>query len=183
MVQLNEGLATKIVVSRWENGNSHGLVSPVQIVASPLPGLEKLNRLHNSQNIYLQATTVLAGLEKVDTPYVIKARSDEFFSNLALMVEAFNPKKLLFANIFIRDVSYRPYHISDHLFIGSTDRIKSAFISLKRYIENAGCGGGINTAFSIQTYLPKQRLDYSIYRHVAMKLIILWSFRRLRHLT
>lgn len=142
MVQLNEGLATKIVVSRWENGNSHGLVSPVQIVASPLPGLEKLNRLHNSQNIYLQATTVLAGLEKVDTPYVIKTRSDEFFSNLALMVEAFNPKKLLFANIFIRDVSYRPYHISDHLFIGSTDRIKSAFISLKRYIENAGCGGG-----------------------------------------
>lgn len=135
MVGLNGGLAANVIVSRWENGKNPIVLPSAQVVTSSLLGVEQLNRLHNSQNIYLQVTTVLAGLEKVDTPYVIKTRSDEFFSNLSLMVAAFNPTKLLCANVFVRDVSYKPYHISDHLFIGRTDRIKSAFRALKQYIE------------------------------------------------
>jgi hypothetical protein len=142
MVGLCKDFPAKIVISRWDNGSSQLVLPQAQFVTSPIPSVERLNLLHNSQNIYLQVTTVLAGLEKVDTPYVIKVRSDEFFSNIKIMAATFNPAKLLSANIFVRDVSYKPYHISDHLFIGRTDRLRNAFSALKQYIEMASSGGG-----------------------------------------
>jgi|GEM_PF-2889860 len=139
LLKMNGNVAREVVVSRWENGGNPLTPPHAVVVSSNMPTAEFLSSLHNSQNIYLQATTVLAGLEKVETPYVVKLRSDEFFSNLSRVIDDFNPKKLLFANIFVRDVSYKAYHISDHLFVGRTDRLTQAFRSLKSYIEqNAG---------------------------------------------
>lgn len=137
MVRLNHDAVATIVVSRWENGTNPVVSYSEKIVSNPFPDETRLKGLHNSQNIYLQATSVLAGLEKVETPYVIKTRSDEFFSNLSIITKSFNPEKLSCANIFVRDVSYRPYHISDHLFVGKTDRLRHAFLALKEYIETS----------------------------------------------
>lgn len=142
MIQANKSVLSKVLISRWDYGVKPNYLSLADVVTTPLPAAAKMYRLHNAQNIYLQATTVLAGLEHVETPYVIKGRSDEFFSNLDIMIRAYNPKKLLSSNIFVRDVSYNPYHISDHLFIGRSDRLRNAFSALKKYIESAASGGG-----------------------------------------
>ena len=40
------------------------------------------------------------------------------------------------SNIFVRNVYYAKYHISDHLFVGQTSRVRAAYRALKAYIED-----------------------------------------------
>jgi hypothetical protein len=132
MLSANAKFVKEVVISCWTNGVGFDIPEAITVSSSPV----KPNAsLHNSQNIYLQIITVLAGLERIHTPYVIKARTDEYFSHFDRVLKNFDSTKLLSANIFVRDIGYRPYHISDHLFVGRTDLVRQAFRSLKAYIE------------------------------------------------
>lgn len=136
MIRASSDAVKDIVVSTWVGNDLQYPESVAKIIRSHSPSDSRLKTLHNSQNIYLQATSVLAGLEAIDTPYVIKARSDEFFSRISLLLECFHPEKLLTSNIFVRNVDYAKYHISDHLFVGQTSKLREAYRALKAYIEN-----------------------------------------------
>ena len=132
MIFKNRGTFKEIVFSTW-NSSAKINLEDVKIIQNPLP---KINDFHNSQNIYFQVCSTIYGLENIKSRFVIKARSDEYFSNLKLFVEKnSNTKKLILSNIFLKDVSYAKFHISDHLFLGETKLLLKSFKLLKTYLE------------------------------------------------
>jgi hypothetical protein len=63
------------------------------------------NNYHNSQNVYYQCFSVIEGLLQINTPYVIKMRSDELYSSFDELLQICPKNKILTCNIFCRDVS------------------------------------------------------------------------------
>jgi len=95
-------------------------------IINEIPNLEGV---YNEQNRYLQFVSTYAGLNEVDTEYVIKIRSDEYYSNLMPAIEKFleNPNKILTSNIFFRKTSYLRYHPSDHIIIAKTQLLREVY--------------------------------------------------------
>jgi len=88
-----------------------------------------LQGVYNEQNRYLQFCSTYLGLREVETEYVIKVRSDEYYSNLMPAIEKFlkDPNKILTNNVFFRKTSYLRYHPSDHLIIGRTAFLREVY--------------------------------------------------------
>lgn len=128
----------KIIVSTYkENKNVNldklqSLDKNLVIIESQLP---EVKDMYNSQNIYYQCFSVLNGLQLCKTEYVMKLRSDEFYSNLDKLVKKLPSNKISTSNIFVRDVGYKPFHLSDHIIVGGVELIFRGFQDLKRYIE------------------------------------------------
>ena len=79
-----------------------------------------------------QLLTTYKGMCNVNTKFVMKLRSDEYYTPIKKFMDEFfkNPKTLLCSNIF-----WKPndsYHISDHIMMGRTDFFRSG---LKSYLE------------------------------------------------
>lgn len=130
----NKDCFINAVYSTWKNKNevSNELESEITLKTSSLPSVEGK---YNGANIYYQVVSTLEGLKEVKTPYVFKHRSDEKYSNLGLVLNQFNPNKLLCSNIFFRPLSYASYHISDHFFVGRTKNLIKAFSDFKSYLD------------------------------------------------
>jgi hypothetical protein len=96
--------------------------------------------VYNEQNRYLQFCSTYAGLKEVDTEYVIKLRSDEYYSNLIPAIEKFlkDPNKILTSNVFFRKTSYLRYHPSDHIIIGKTQFLKEVYKNCVAECEQNG---------------------------------------------
>ncbi|QDK45346.1 hypothetical protein DOM22_09370 [Bdellovibrio sp. ZAP7] len=133
MIEKNADHFKHIIVSTWSNAAPSVNLPNVHIVHQELP---KIIQTHNAQNIYYQTRSTLLGLESVMTPLVVKTRTDEFYSNLNKFVEELDPSKLVYGNIFVRDVSYKRYHISDHLFGGTTVKLLQTFQRLREVLED-----------------------------------------------
>lgn len=130
-----------IVVSTYKDkGNSdlvlfkadYQSIITVTVIESELP---HLGSLHNSQNIYYQCFSALKGFDSCQTEFVVKLRSDEYYSNLEFVIKNLSADKVSTNNVFLRDVSYKYFHLSDHIIVGKLELIKSAFASLSNYIE------------------------------------------------
>jgi hypothetical protein len=95
-------------------------------IINEVPNLENV---YNEQNRYLQFCSTYLGLKEVDTEYVIKVRSDEYYSNLMPAIEKFlqDPNKILTNNVFFRKTSYMRYHPSDHLIIAKTSLLREVY--------------------------------------------------------
>lgn len=126
----------KIIISTYENSDDKLQQFEndlnVTIVKKSLPSVKDL---HNSQNIYFQCFSVLNGLEVCDKEYVVKLRSDEYYSNIDKLIEKLPADKISTSNVFIRDVSYKPFHLSDHMIVGGVEMIRNTYKDLKSYIE------------------------------------------------
>lgn len=131
MVKRYRGVFGEIIVSTWEAASVPNEIAGATVVQSATPNIEKA---HNSQNIYLQTRSTLAGLTKTVTAYVFKVRSDETWSNLDQILTSFSPNKLNSSNVFVRDVSYKKFHISDHLYFGQTAHLVNSFSQLSDYL-------------------------------------------------
>lgn len=142
MVKHYHGCFPNIIVSTYHDNDNTGLqgfkvwlahnkIGNVELLETPLPMVEGL---HNSQNIFLQCYTVTQGLRKVVSPRVIKIRTDEFYSSLDNVVSSLPADKVSTCNVFVRDVSYKPFHLSDHIIVGDSKVLSSAFENLKAYI-------------------------------------------------
>jgi hypothetical protein len=102
--------------------------------------IESLNFRNNQSNRFYQFYTTLKGMQLVDTEYVIKLRSDEYYTNLDPFVERVlaNPEKIVTNEVFFRDPRSDGnenfmLHPSDHLYGGKTvDLIKA----LKKCVED-----------------------------------------------
>ncbi|QLY27049.1 WavE lipopolysaccharide synthesis family protein [Bdellovibrio sp. KM01] len=133
MIEKNADHFKHIIVSAWSNAVPSANLPNVQIVHQEHP---KIIQIHNAQNIHYQTRSTLLGLEFVTTPLVVKTRTDEFYSNLNKFIEELDPSKLAYSNIFVRDVSYKRYHISDHLFGGTTVKLTQTFQRLREVLED-----------------------------------------------
>jgi hypothetical protein len=82
-------------------------------------------------NFYKQIKSMINGLELIKTPYVIKARCDEYYENITPLIDNFIEHDLLMnsTDFITRKYSYSPVHMSDHLFIAKT---KELLISMKK---------------------------------------------------
>lgn len=113
-----------IIISTYKDDTNDALItvknrflgySNIQIIENILPCIDGY---HNSQNIYLQCFSVVNGLEECNSKFVIKLRSDEYYSNLEDIITLLPPNKISTNNVFVRDVSYKTFHLSDHVIVG-----------------------------------------------------------------
>jgi hypothetical protein len=136
-IQSNKDCFKNIIVSTWKEGfddkDRNHFYQNANLLINTSPNTDGI---HNVSNIYYQTCSTLNGLSEVKTKFVVKVRSDEYWSNLNLMVNKFEKSKLLSSNVFFRNIEYCPYHISDHLFAGETAILLSTFQNMKKYFDN-----------------------------------------------
>lgn len=98
-------------------------------------GVEK-KEYNNQQNRFFHFFSVSLGLQACKTDYVIKLRSDEFYSDLnpfiSTMIE--NSGKITTNDVFFRN-SRIPFHPSDHLVGGKVSLMKKMFELAKTFCE------------------------------------------------
>ena len=84
---------------------------------------------YNNNHCFFQVSTVRKALKYVNTPYVIKTRVDNYFSNLDKFIcEVIkNNDKITSTQIYVRGFNQIKYHPSDILFGGSFNEITSVF--------------------------------------------------------
>lgn len=116
-----------VVISTWDDN------CPIDFQNCPFQVVVKSTfadvRVAGNQNLAYQVKSTASGLEHVKTPYCIKMRGDEYYSNLEHIMKAVvsSPDKLWVLPVFFRHTSYIKYHISDHLIAGTTANLKSMF--------------------------------------------------------
>lgn len=137
MIGLHPNINT--VVSTWDNPKwQHPTIREyienvnrpnLKVIVSEMPEESKVEKVYNSQNRYYQFLSTLSGLNCVETPYAIKVRSDEYYTDLTPVMRVFlqNDEKLVTSDIFFRRVEYLRYHISDHIMCGKTPRMIKMF--------------------------------------------------------
>lgn len=98
----------------------------------------RCKNIPNGQNVYLQVYSSLQGLRKSKTKYTIKIRGDEYYDKLNKMIEKMknDHNKIITSNIFFRKISYKPYHISDHIIGGITENMLKMFEMCKKRLDN-----------------------------------------------
>lgn len=118
---------TPIIVSTWENSDVE-CDGNTTLIKSKYPD----DFGHQNKNLQIQST--IAGLSFVTTKYVIKLRGDEEYSNLEHAIDILlkNDDKILTSPVFFRKWNKYPYHISDHILIGTTININTMFQAAAR---------------------------------------------------
>lgn len=97
-------------------------------------------RAMNRHNIYYHARGTLLGLDMVPdhVRYVVKHRSDEFYTRLRPILDAVrsNPDKIVTSNIFFRDMSFmKRIHISDHIIAGTKENVRALMEETRKFLE------------------------------------------------
>lgn len=85
------------------------------------------HNIYNFENIYYQVRTTKRALSIVDTEYVVKFRSDSFYSGIPYIVESIknNPDKLSTTPLNINPDW--PYQFCDHVMGSTTNNLKRTF--------------------------------------------------------
>jgi hypothetical protein len=99
----------------------------VQVTINPRP----VDNPYRQETAYLQLMSIYHGLKNVDTPFVIRTRSDERWGNLGPLISKKNPNKIVCGNIFFRAWDLMNRHPGDHLFLGRTDWLLAAYRLLR----------------------------------------------------
>ena len=125
-----------IVVSFWGDAadiKNFTTDETIDIIAEPLPSREGRNGIIKDSTFYWATRSIFNGLKLCDTKYVIKMRSDEYFTDFSLFKQqiAENPHSLVCGNIFFRSPMEIPYHIGDHVFGAQTRILKKIYKNLQ----------------------------------------------------
>jgi hypothetical protein len=120
-----------VIISTWE-----GTISSLKIENIPKNFTIIENEIPEEkgyQNFFLQLESTIAGLNKVNTEFVIKMRGDEYYSNIPYLLEKVKefPELIHTCPVFFRRWNYYKLHISDHLIVGKTDYLKNMFTKAK----------------------------------------------------
>ncbi len=93
---------------------------------------------NNHLNRWYHFFSVDLALQYCYTEYIIKIRSDEFYSDLNPFYEAMikNSSKVITSDIYFRQNYKYPFHPSDHMIGGKTEIIKSVFKEAKTLCES-----------------------------------------------
>jgi hypothetical protein len=117
-----------VIISTWNEYDLNITQIPEKWTILQFPKPKK--RFFNVTNLDLQILSTLNGLRYVETPYTIKARGDEYFSNLHSFLNEMEYKKdkVICSDVFFRGLQKGSFfHISDHLIGSSTENIKIMF--------------------------------------------------------
>jgi hypothetical protein len=100
--------------------------------------ISKLPKESGFQNLNYQLVSTLNALNRIKTPYAIKVRGDEQWSNLDTIYNTIkiNPNKLWCSSVFFRSWQFCHYHASDHIIAGTLENLLTMFQSTKYNFEN-----------------------------------------------
>lgn len=125
----------QVIISYWDtckneilaNYNLDGIIC----VRRPLPQAILKGAGHYG-TFTKQIVGVTHGLQMVNTPYVVRVRSDELWCNLSPLIEKFelNFDKIVCGSIFFKKWCIFNYHLGDHLFIGKTKTLLNGFLQI-----------------------------------------------------
>lgn len=133
--------------------------------------------IDNNGNQYLQTMSILNGMEKINTKYCIKTRSDESYSNLSKIIDIFlqDDRKILTNDLFFRkDIGYK-YHMSDHVIIAKSDVLQNGFFIAKKYCEKLISFPLLQNNTTIKSnpllkvLVPEQIFTYSLLLYILHK--------------
>lgn len=87
------------------------------------------HEIDNDCGIKFQTVSTLNGLNNVSTPYVLKHRVDERYSNLHLILDKFllDTEKLVTGGTFFGQKVYFEYCAADHLMVSKTNKMIKTF--------------------------------------------------------
>lgn len=127
-----------VVICHWNTDdvtilNQYNLTDSVVVrYPEPIPPF-----LYKADTFMFQVCSLAYGFRNVDTPYVIRTRSDESFGNLQPLIDQFNQdtSKIICGNIFFRKWAIHPCHIGDHLYIGNTKIFHEVYEKLRNFPE------------------------------------------------
>ena len=125
----------KVVVSIWEDEDLSDYEIPTnwKVVKNKYP----LIRFRKEANLDYQITTTLAGLSEVGSEWVIKMRTDEYYSNLDKVFKKMkaNPEKIVSSSMFFRKYGLYKFHCSDKLLGGTTENLTIMYESTLHNVE------------------------------------------------
>ena len=125
----------KVVVSIWEDEDLSDYEIPTnwKVVKNKYP----LIRFRKEANLDYQITTTLAGLSEVGSEWVIKMRTDEYYSNLDKVFKKMkaNPEKIVSSSMFFRKYGLYKFHCSDKLLGGTTENLTIMYESTLHNLE------------------------------------------------
>ena len=140
---MNQGFY--VTISTWDGWEAdklripHVKYSMNTVAGGKVMGYHPLHKGETYSNVYYQCKSVEnalnAGMEKTD--FVIKLRTDEFYSNLSPVVDRLlaNPNKIVTNNVFLRDQKEFPYSISDHVIGMSYENMDKTFRGLCFFMD------------------------------------------------
>jgi hypothetical protein len=169
-----QGPPSEISLKHIDNYRKYGEV--IYSTYQPMPKIDGLKTVignwynfpvYNFGNVAKQVFTTLNGLQVVDTEYVIKVRTDEYYTNLNPFISKMldNKDKYITNNIFFKG-AVEPLHPSDHMVGGRTELLLTGFSRIRDLLftimpENRHLSGndfGIPSLnFSSQTYITKSK--------------------------
>lgn len=116
------------IVSTWRDSPPDPLGMKMVLSDKPMdPGI---------QNCHFQFVSTLKGISEATTPYIIKVRGDEYFSNLEYVAEEMKKThKILCLPIFFRAHRFFAFHPSDHMLAGSRDSLLTMFRAALKKME------------------------------------------------
>ena len=124
-----------VVVSIWEDEDLSDYKIPTnwKVIKNKYP----LVRFRKQANLDYQIITTLAGLESVDTEWVIKMRTDEYYSKLDKVFKRMkeNPNKIVSSSMFFRKYGLYKFHCSDKLLGGTTENLIGMYESTLHNLE------------------------------------------------
>ena len=125
----------KVVVSIWEDEDLSDYEIPTnwKVIKNKYP----LVRFRKEANLDYQIITTLAGLSEVESEWVIKMRTDEYYSNLDKVFKKMkaNPKKIVSSSMFFRKYGLYKFHCSDKLLGGTTENLTIMYESTLHNLE------------------------------------------------
>tara|TARA_R100001163_G_scaffold18764_1_gene16549 strand:+ start:1711 stop:2487 length:777 start_codon:yes stop_codon:yes gene_type:complete len=129
-------------LSDWKivKGDYGGQYKPLaQITSQPLPDLGNTSGCDKESTFFYSISSTYAGLKKCTSPYVVKMRSDEFYTNFTTLKEKFlqDPHKMVCGNIFFKPWEFVPYHIGDHLFVAEREALLKVYEMLFTVYTNS----------------------------------------------
>lgn len=112
-------------------------------------------RIYNKQNIYFQTESTLKGSSKATTKYVVKLRSDEYYSNFTKFLQVMKqyPDKIISNNVFARRTRDYPFHISDHVLGGTKSNIEFMFNEAKEALLHGKGNGRCAEQHLVMSYM------------------------------
>lgn len=128
-----------VIISTWESVDlsSYRFPSHWKVIQSKYP----LYRFHSHLNLDYQIETSLRGLYEVKTKYAIKARLDEYWSNLDIVLDKIklNEEKIVSSSMYFRKKGYSNdmyrFHIGDKFLGGTTENLILMFESTLQNLQ------------------------------------------------
>lgn len=125
----------EVIVSCWDN-DCPRLIKKLSKQVKVVKNKFFNPKGYNFQNIQYHIETFLQGVKEAKTEYVIKIRSDEYFTDMSKLIETVskNKDKITTCNFLFRpDVLFHP---SDHIIAGKKKSLFAMLIWSMQFIKN-----------------------------------------------